>query len=110
MERDEAVRGQTGVRPWSDPRLPSSMPVGGRHAEPVDRFLLEIELDQDGGLVPDDPAIVAWVYGNDLRGLALERAAIGILDVKTAARQEPDVRMHAQVSADDRLHVDGPAE
>ena len=62
------------------------------------------------GSLPDHPAVMTRIDGDDLRRLALDRAPIGILDVEAAAGQEADVRVHAQVGADDRLHVDRPAE
>ena len=40
----------------------------------------------------------------------LDDATVGVLDVNLAARKEADVRVHAEVGADDRFHVDRPAK
>ena len=80
------------------------------HAESSDRVPFEIELDQNHGLLADNPAVVAGVDSYDLRGFVFDHATVGIFDVDLAAHEEPDVRVHAEVGADGRLHIDRPAE
>ena len=91
-------------------RRQSPVCVRGRHPEAVHGVALEVELDQDDRLLADDPAVVARLDRDDLRRLVLDDAAVGVLDVDLAAREEADVRVHAELGADDRLHVHGPAE
>src|ERR1019366_3374345 len=85
--------------------LPSPVPVRLRHPELADRLALEVEFDQDCSLITDNPAIMAGLDDDDLRSRELDSAAVRILDVDLAAGQEPDVRVHAEVGADDRFHV-----
>ena len=70
----------------------------------------EVELDEDGAIFADNPAVVAGLDYQYLRGCELESAAVRILNVDAAAREKTGVAVHAQVSADDRLDVRGPAE
>ena len=74
----------------------------------LDRVALEVELDHHHRLVAHDPAVMARFDRHDLRRLVLHDAPVGILDMDFAARQKADVRVHAQVGADSRLHVDRP--
>jgi hypothetical protein len=66
------------------------VPVCLRHPEPTNGVTFEIELDQDRGLVPYDPSVVAWLDGNGLRGRKLKSAAIRVLNMNLAAGQEPE--------------------
>ena len=52
-----------------------------------------------------DNSVVAGLEHDNARGCVLETAAVGILTVHAPAREEPHVRVHAQIGADDRLHV-----
>ena len=61
-------------------------------------------------LFADHPAVVPRLDRDDLRRLVLDDAAVGVFDVNLAAREESDVGMHAQLGADDRLHVHRPVE
>jgi hypothetical protein len=81
-----------------------------RHPEPLDGVPLEIEFHQHRGLVSHNPPIVSRLDRYNLRSGKFKRAPIGVLHMDSAPRQEPDVRMHAQVRADDAFHVSGPAE
>src|ERR1039457_5964784 len=56
------------------------------------------------------PAIMTRLDNDDLRSRELDSAAVRILDVDLAAGQEPNVRVHAEIGADDRFHVFGPAK
>jgi hypothetical protein len=86
------------------------MTMGFGHAEAIDRLFFEVEFDQDDGLDAHDPSIVSRLDDHNLRGPVFEHTAVRVLDVDLAARQESDVRVHAQGRADDGLHVDRPAE
>jgi len=81
------------------------MTMGIRHAETADGVALEVELDQHDRLAADDPAVVTRLDRHNLRRLVLDDAAVGVLDVDLAVREETDVRVHAEVGADGRLHV-----
>ena len=81
-----------------------------RHAEATDRLSLEVEFDQHDRLPAHDPAVMARVDRHNLRSLVLHDTTVGVFDVDLAADEEPDVRVHAQVRPDNRLHVDRPAE
>src|SRR5829696_7168875 len=80
------------------------------HAEAGDGFPLEVELDQDDRLVAYDPSIVSRLDDHNLRGPVFEHTPVRVFDVDLATRQEPDVRVHAQVCPDNRFHVHRPAE
>ncbi len=75
------------------------------HAKTTDRILLEIHLDQNGGFVAHYPCVMARRDRNHLRRRELLRAAIGVLKMNPAACQESDMRVHAELGADDRFHV-----
>ncbi len=81
-----------------------------RHAKARDGVAFEVELDQDHRLPADDPAVVSRIDGHDLRRLELDHAAVGVFDVNLPARQEADMRVHATLGADNRLHRFRPAE
>jgi len=84
--------------------------MGLGHAEAVDGFALEVEFDQDNRLLSHDPSVMSRLDGHNLRRFMLDDATVGVLDVNFALREEADMRVHAEVRSDDRLHVDGPAE
>ena len=84
----------------------STMPMCVRHPEAADGVALEIEFDQHDGFVPNDPAIVTWIDRDDLGRLVLDNAAVRVLDVNLALHQETHVRVHAELGADQRFHVD----
>jgi len=84
--------------------------MGVWHPKPPDGIALEVELDEHHWFASDDPAVVTRLDGDDLRGLVLDDAAVGVLDVNLAADEKANVRVHAEVGANDRLHVDRPAE
>jgi len=86
------------------------VPVRLRHPEPIDGIALEIELNQNRGLVANDPPVMSRFDRHGLRGRKLGSAAIRILNMDLTAYQEPDVRVHADIGTDDCPHVRGPAE
>src|SRR6266851_8125823 len=94
--------------PLSSAESRMTMSVG--HSETVDRVALEVEFDEDCRVLAHDPAIMARFDGHRLRRLVFDRAAVGVFDVDLAPGQETNVGVHAQVRADDRLHIDRPAE
>jgi hypothetical protein len=77
------------------------VPVRFRHPEPADGLSLEIELDQHRGLVSHHPPVVPRLDSDDLGSHELQGAAVRILDIDLTAGQEPDVRVHAEIRADD---------
>jgi hypothetical protein len=81
-----------------------------RHPEPIDGLSLEVELDQHRRLVTHDPPLVSRFDDDELRSYEFQGAAICVLNMDLAADQETDVRMHAEIRADDWLHISGPAE
>src|SRR5438445_134933 len=85
-----------------------TMSVG--HAETAHRVALEVEFDQHHRLFAHHPTIVAWFDGHDLRRLVFGGAPVAVFDVDLAPLEKADVRVHATVRADDRLHVDRPAK
>src|SRR6266404_2304619 len=85
-----------------------TMSVG--HAETAHRVALEVEFDQHHRLFAHHPTIVAWFDGHDLRRLVFGGAPVAVFDVDLAPLKKADVRVHATVRADDRLHVDRPAK
>src|SRR4051812_242890 len=80
------------------------------HAEPGRRVAHEVHFDEHRRLVADDPAVVPGLDGDDLRRGELQRGAVAVAHADAAARDEADVRVHAEVGADGRLHVRRPAE
>jgi hypothetical protein len=81
-----------------------------RHPELADRLALEVEFDQDCSLTTDNPAIMTGLDDDNLWSRELDSAAVRVLDVDLAAGQEPNVCVHAEIGADDRFHVFGPAK
>jgi hypothetical protein len=79
------------------------VPVDVGHAEPADRVTLEVDLDENDRLLADNPTIVPGLDGHDLRRLVLDDAAIGVFDVDLSAGQEANVRVHAELGADNRF-------
>jgi hypothetical protein len=53
---------------------------------------------------------VTGLDDDNLRSRELDSAAVRILDVDLATGQKPDVRVHAEIGADDRFHVLRPAK
>ena len=84
--------------------------MGLGHAETTDRVPFEIEFDQHDRLPADDPAVMPRVDRHNLRSPVLDDTTVGVFDVDLAAHEEPDVRVHAEVRPDNRLHVDRPSE
>jgi hypothetical protein len=81
-----------------------------REPEAARGSFLRVELDQNGGLVADDPGVVPRFQHDYLRRDVLELAAVAVLALDVAPREETDVCVHAQLGADRRLHVCRPAE
>jgi hypothetical protein len=81
-----------------------------RHAEALNRFRLEIKLDQHGWLIPHHPAIMTRLdrYGRR-RGELLD-APVGILDMNLPLGEEANMRVHAAVRLGDGLHVRRPTK
>jgi len=80
------------------------------HAHPVYRRVPEVKFNQYGRCVSDDPRIVARFDGHDLWSRHFEDAAVSILDADLAAHKKPHMCVHAEIGADDRLYVSGPAK
>src|SRR4051812_19666903 len=97
---------------WRPARRASLRPAAVRigHAEALGGLSFEVHFDQDGRLVADDVAVVAGFDRDHLRRDEFHRRAVTVVDVDAAARDEPDVRVHAQLGPHLRLHVRGPAE
>jgi len=85
------------------------VPVGF-HAEALRGVALEVELDDHDRFFADDPAVMAWFDGDDLRRFVLDDAAIRVFDVDFAVREKSGVGVHAEIRADDVLHILRPAE
>jgi hypothetical protein len=58
-------------------------------AEAACSALLRVELDEHGGLVPDDPGIVPWLDRDDLRRDVVERAAVCVLAFMCVDQRKP---------------------
>jgi hypothetical protein len=82
------------------------MPMCVRHSEAADSVALEIEFDEHDGVVANDPGIVTRLDRDNLRRLVLGNAAVRVLDMNLALRQETNVRVHAELGTDERFHVD----
>jgi hypothetical protein len=89
---------------------PSPVLVRLRHPEAANGLSLEVKFDQHRRLVSHDPPVVPRLDSDDLWSHELRGAAVCILNMDLAAGQEPDVRMHAEIRADDCFHVSGPAK
>jgi hypothetical protein len=86
------------------------MPVRFRHPKPVNGVPFKVELDQDSGLISDNPPVMPRLDRHCLRSCELQPAPVAILDMDSAAYQEADVGMHAEIGSSDRFHVGRPAE
>src|ERR1700676_5577800 len=53
---------------------------------------------------------MAGIEGDNLWSLQFLGTTISVLNMDLAACQEPHVCVHAELGADDRLHVSGPPE
>ena len=71
---------------------------------------LGVELDENRLLVPDHPRVMTGLQYNYLGRDVFERAAVVVLTLDVPAREEADVRVHAEVRAGNGLHVRRPAE
>jgi hypothetical protein len=80
------------------------------HAEALDGFALEVELDQHGGPFADDPTVVSGFDCNNLWRFEFQQASVAVFELELSADEESHVRMHAQLGPDDRLHVLRPPE
>lgn len=81
------------------------MPMAVRHTQPTRSLFFEIELDHHNRFFTHDPPVVSWLDRDDLRSPMLDDASVRILDVNLAVDQEANVRVHAQLRADHRLHI-----
>ena len=81
-----------------------------RYAELLRCLAFEVELNHDCGLVSHHPAVMSRLDHNRLRCSQLQSAAVGVPNVNLTLSQETNVRMLAQISAHDRLHVLRPIE
>src|SRR5258705_13557544 len=86
------------------------MPMRIRHSETADGIALEVELDQHHRLLTHHPAVMSRFDRHNLWSLVFDDTAVGVFDVNLATRKETDVRVHAEVSADNWFHVDRPPE
>lgn len=86
------------------------MTMCGGYADPFCRGTAEIEFNEHGRLVSDDPGIVSWRDGHNPRGGKFQNAAILILDVNLTSGEKSHVRVHADIGSDNRLDVRGPAK
>jgi hypothetical protein len=84
--------------------------VRRRHPEPTCGLSLEVKLDHHRGIVSYDPPIVSRLDSDDLWSYELRGAAICILNMDLAAGQESDMRVHAEICADECFHVSWPAK
>ena len=82
----------------------------GRHPEAARSVAFKIEFDHDGRLVAHHPSIVPRLNSYNLRRGELQQAAVGVLNMDLAARQEADMRVPAEIGSGHRLHVNGPTE
>src|SRR5258705_1325388 len=95
---------------WRYSATRSRMTVRGGHPEAVDRIALERKFDEHRRLVAHHPSIVARLDGHDPGRFEFDPAAVRVLDVDFAPREEADVSVQAEVGAHDRLHVHRPPE
>src|SRR5215475_14576848 len=82
----------------------------GGEAEALRGLARRVELNEHGGLPSDDPGVVTGLDHHDGRRREVERAAVTVLTLHPPRGQKPDVAVHTEVGADDRLHVGRPAE
>src|SRR5262245_5506749 len=84
--------------------------MGVGHAEAIGGLPFEVHFDEDRRFVSDDIAVMARFDRHDLRRDELERRPVAVVDMNPPARDEADVRVHAQLGAHRALHVRGPPE
>ena len=82
----------------------------GGHAEALCGLARGVELNEHGGLPSHDPGVVTRLDHDDGRRREVERTAVTVLTLNPPRGQETDVAVHAQVGADDGLHVGRPAK
>jgi len=83
--------------------------VRGRQVETPDGVALEIDLNQNRGLVTDHAGIVAGVDEHGLRRGVHDGAPIRVFDLHLTLHEKADVCVHAQCSAHRRSEVRRPA-
>ena len=81
-----------------------------RDAELLRCLAFEVELNHHCGLISHHPTVMSRLDGNRLRCSQLQRATVGVPDMDLPLRQKTDVRVLAQFSAHDRLHMLRPIE
>ena len=86
------------------------MRVLTRYAELLCCLAFEVELNHDCGLVSHHPTIMSGLDRNRLRRSQLQYAAIGVPNMDLTLCEETNMRVLAQVSAYDRLHMLRPIE
>ncbi len=72
-------------------------------------FFVEIDLNQNGCVVADNPGIMAGFDANDGRSFEVEAAAVPVFASNVAPRQKPHVGVHAPLGTDHRLQMGRPA-
>ena len=70
------------------------------HAETLDRFSPEIELNHDSWFAADHPSVMAGLYGNRLGSFEFHYTSVPILDMNLAVGEKSDVRVLAQIATD----------
>ena len=86
------------------------MRVLTRYAELLRRLAFEVELDHDRWLLSNHPTVMSRFDCNRLRRSQLQRAAIGVPNMDLPLRKKTNVRVLAEFSAHDRLHIVRPIE
>lgn len=81
-----------------------------RDSKTLSRVFFEIEFDHHGGLVTHHPAVVTRLDRHGLRRGEFDNAPVLVLNVDLSVRQKSNVRVLTEATADDRLHVRGPAK
>jgi hypothetical protein len=79
-------------------------------AEAFDRIFFEVKLDQHGCFLAHNPGFVTRFDDDNLRRDEIHCAAIVKRKPEMAARQESNVRVHAEFGIDYGLDVGGPAK
>src|SRR5262245_62187369 len=88
-------------RPMHRPDRGSGVPVLRGQPEAARGIALGVELDEDGGLISHHLGVVAGL-DDDASGCGeIERAAVAIPAPNTPAREKADVRMHAELRANE---------
>src|SRR5215472_5479928 len=96
-----------GVRSFARPNL---VLVFFGHSQSAHRLFAEVELDDNRRFVANYDSIMPGLDTKDLRSAIVLHTAIRKFHVNGSACEEADVRVHAQLGTDLRLHVLGPAE